>query len=154
MSKSDVLEGQWLDLYFNGTAIPDIAENDTTGPATTLTIGLHTADPGEAGDQTTNEATYLSYTRVTVARVVGSWLRAGSTINPVVSISFPVATAGGQPGDTIETLTHWSIGTGVTDNVGWSGTITPNIVIPVGGGGVQPTIRGNDNPPASTITED
>ena len=148
MSKSNALEISWLNLYFNGTAIPDIAENDTSGPATTLTVGLHTADPGEAGDQSTNEANYTGYTRITVARTTGGWLIAGSVISPVVTIVFPIATSGPQ------TITHWSIGTGTGNNMGWSGTVTPNIVIPAGGGGVQPAIRGNDNPPASTITED
>jgi hypothetical protein len=36
-------------------------------------ISLHTADPGEAGDQTTSEATYKSYARVSVARTTAGW---------------------------------------------------------------------------------
>lgn len=147
MSKSDLLEQQWLDLYFNGTPIPGIAENDTTGPVATFSIALHTADPGETGTQLTFQATYTGYTQVQVARAVAAWLRSGSTINPVVSITFPAATSGP------ETFTHWSIGPG-GNVLHWSGIINPNIVLPAGGGGISPTLRGNDAPPASTVTED
>ena len=148
MSKSNILEEQWLDLYFNGTAIPDIAQNDTTAPATTLEVSLHTASPGEGGTKLTNEATYTGYARVQVNRNTGGWIRAGSSMSPVLSIAFPIATSGP------ETITYMGIGPPGNDILHWYGTITPNIVIPAGGGGVQPTLRGNDNPPASTITED
>lgn len=41
-------------------------------------VSLHTGDPGEAGDQTTNEATYAGYARVAVARDSGGWTVTGS----------------------------------------------------------------------------
>lgn len=140
MSKSNALENSLLLLYFNGTAIADIAENDTTSPATTLTVALHTADPGEAGDQTTNLATYTSYTNMTVARTSGGWTVTGNSVSPVADITFPQATGGS------ETLTHFSVGTGVANNIGYSGTITPNIVVSTG---VQPVLD-----TGTTITED
>jgi len=58
MSKGNTFESDILKLFFNATAIADLAQDDTTGPATTITVALHTADPGEAGDQTTNETAY------------------------------------------------------------------------------------------------
>ena len=58
MSKSNTLEDGILKLLFNGTAIADLAENDTTSPLTNLFVSLHTADPGEAGTQNTSEITY------------------------------------------------------------------------------------------------
>jgi len=148
VSLNNVLEEGFLDLYFNGTAIPDIAENDTTGPATVLEVTLHTADPGEAGTKLTNEATYTGYTRVTVARTAGGWLRSDSTINPVTTITFPVATSGP------ETIAFWSVGPPGNDILHWSGAVDPLVEIPAGGGGIQPGIRGIDNAPASTITLD
>jgi hypothetical protein len=141
MSKSDVLEGQILDLLFNGTAIPNLAVNTAASPATTLTIALHTADPGETGIQTTNETAYTGYARVTVARTSGGWVRTGSSMSPVSSIDFGECTA--LPGATI---THASIGTGVSNNIMYKGPLSPTIAMAVG---VIPRIKNT-----STITED
>ena len=52
MSKANAYESDLLKLLFNGTAIADVADNDATSPLTNLYVSLHTADPGEAGDQT------------------------------------------------------------------------------------------------------
>ena len=140
MSKSNAFENSVLLLLFNATAVADLAENDTTSPATTITVALHTADPGEAGIMTTSEATYTSYTRITVARTSGGWVVTGNSVSPVAAILFPQATGGS------ETITHFSIGTGVSNNVMYSGTVTPNIVV---SSGVRPEIG-----TASTIVED
>ena len=140
MSKTNAFETALLDLIFNATAIADIAENDTTSPATTLTVSLHTGDPGEAGDMTTNEATYTSYARVTVARTSGGWTISGNSVSPVAAITFPAATGGS------ETITHFGVGSGVTNNLMYSGTVTPNIVV---SSGVTPELT-----TASAITED
>ena len=140
MSKSNAFENSVLLLLFNATAVADLAENDTTSPATTITVALHTADPGEAGIMTTSEATYTSYTRITVARTSGGWVVTGNSVSPVAAILFPQATGGS------ETITNFSIGTGVSNNVMYSGTVTPNIVV---SSGVRPEIG-----TASTIVED
>lgn len=140
MSKSNSFENSFLLLLFNGTAIADIAENDTTTPATTLTVALHTADPGEAGTMTTSEAAYTSYARVTVARTSGGWTVVGNSVTPVAAIDFPQATGGS------ETITHFSVGTGVSNNIMYAGTVTPNIVV---SSGVQPRLT-----TATQITED
>lgn len=140
MSKTNAFENDVLDLIFNATAIPDLAENDSSSPATTLTVSLHTSDPGEAGDMTTNEASYTSYARQTVARTSGGWTVTGNSVSPVSDISFPTATGGS------ETITHFGVGTGVSDNLLYSGTVTPNITVATG---VTPRLT-----TASTITED
>jgi len=140
MSKSNAFENSFLLLIFNTTAIADLAENDTTSPATTLTVALHTADPGEAGTMATNEATYTSYARQTVARTSGGWTVTGNSVSPAADITFPQATGGS------ETITHFSVGTGVTNNLMYSGTVTPNIVV---SNGVQPVLD-----TATAITED
>jgi hypothetical protein len=128
-------------LLFNGTAIADLAENDTTSPATTITVSLHTADPDEGGTMLTNETAYTGYARVTVARTAGGWTVTNNSVSPVANIDFGECTA--APGGPI---THWGVGTGVSNNLMYSGTITPNITMAVG---VIPRLK-----TTSTITED
>jgi hypothetical protein len=140
MSKSNAFENSILLLIFNTTALADLAENDTTSPATTLTVSLHTADPGEGGSMLTSEAAYTSYARVTVARTSGGWTVTNNSVSPVANIDFPAATGG------TETITHFGVGTGVSNNLMYSGTVTPNIAVT---SGVTPRLT-----TASTITED
>lgn len=139
-SKSNNFENELLLLLFNATSIADIAEDDTTSPATTLTVALHTADPGETGTQLTSEATYTAYARQTVARTSGGWTVTANSVSPAANIDFPEATAGS------ETITHFSIGSGVSDDIKYYGAVTPNIVVTTG---VLPVIKST-----STITED
>lgn len=140
MSKGDTFENDLLRLIFNAVAIPDLAEDDTTSPAVNLSVALHTADPGEAGTQLTSEATYTGYARMNVARTSGGWTVTGNSVSPAANIDFPQATAGS------ETITHFSVGTGVADKILYSGTVTPNIVV---SNGVTPRLN-----TASAITED
>ncbi len=143
MSKSNALENDILDLLFNATAIADLAENDTSSPATSLYVSLHTADPGEAGDQTTNETAYTPYARISVARTSGGWVVTGNSISPFANIDFAECTA--SPGAAI---THFGVGTGASGAgyLMYSGTVTPNITMAVG---VIPRLK-----TTSTITED
>jgi hypothetical protein len=68
-------------------------------------IALHTADPGNAGTQTTSEATYTSYARVLVTASTGfSAAAAGSSANSAL-IQFPQCTGG------TNVITHVTIGT-------------------------------------------
>src|ERR1700675_3571021 len=97
MSKSDTFEADWLKLIFNATAIANLADNASGAPLTNLSVALHTADPGNGGNQTTNEATYTSYARVSVARTAGGWSITGTnpaSASPVATISFPACTGG------------------------------------------------------------
>ena len=141
MSKGNTFENDVLALIFNATAIADLAENDTTSPATTLTVALHTADPGEAGSQLTSETAYTGYARQTVARTSGGWTVTGNSVSPAANIDFPECTA--APGAAI---TYFSVGTGVANKLLYSGTVTPNITMAVG---VIPRLK-----TTSTITED
>jgi len=142
MSKSDTFENDWLKLVFNATPIANIADNAATAPLTNLFVAAHTADPGEAGTQATNEATYTSYARVSVARTSGGWTVTTNSVSPVATISWPACTAG------TNTLTHFSVGvaTSGASKILYSGTITPNISVSTG---VTPQLT-----TASTITED
>lgn len=140
MSKSDAFENSLLLLIFNATPIADIAADDQSTPATTLTVSLHTADPAEGGTMASNEATYGGYARVTVARTSGGWTVTGNSVSPAANIDFPQASSG------TETITHFGVGTGVSNNLMYSGTVTPNIAVSTG---VTPRLT-----TASAITED
>jgi hypothetical protein len=128
MSKSNSLENSYLLLLYNNTNIANVG--DATGlrgstTAGSLYISLHTADPGEAGDQTTNEATYTSYARVAVARSAGGWTVSGNAVSNTAAITFPAATGGSN------TITHFGIGT-ASSGAGvllYKGTVTPNIAV-------------------------
>ena len=111
-------------LLFQAVAIANIADNAATSPLTNLFLSLHTANPN-AGNQTTNEAAYTSYARVTIARTSGGWSVAGAVVTPVATVSFPAATGGS------ETETYAAVGT-LTSGAGKvlaSGPISPTIVV-------------------------
>ena len=141
MSKGNSCENSLLLLIFNATTFGETAENDTTGPAATLTVALHTADPGEAGTQLTNETAYTGYARVAVNRNAGGWTVTGNSVSPTANIDFGECTA--VPG---AALTHFSVGTGTGNFLLYSGTLTPNITVAVS---VIPRVK-----TTSTITED
>jgi hypothetical protein len=61
MSFSNAAETAVLNQIFKGTALPWNGNTD-------LYLALYTADPGETGTATTNEATYGGYARVAMTR--------------------------------------------------------------------------------------
>jgi hypothetical protein len=142
MSKSNTFENQLLQLIFNGTAITGLAQNNST-PLTQLWLALHTADPGEDGNQSTNELAYTGYSRVGVARTSGGWVVTGNSVSPASSIDFGEMTAG-----TAGNATHATIGTAQTGTgqVLYRGALTPAIAYAVG---VIPRLK-----TTSTITEE
>lgn len=106
MPKSTTVCNALLLLIFNATTWNNIAENDTTTPATVLDVALHTADPGIGGAQTTNEIAYTNYARVSVNRNSGGWTVASNAVENAALIQFPQCGASGG------TATHVSIGVG------------------------------------------
>jgi len=141
MSKGDTFENDILKLFLNGTAITGLADNAASSPVTNLSVALHTADPGESGTQSTSETGYTGYARVNVARTTGGWTVTANSASPVANIDFGECTA--SPGGAI---THFSVGTGVSNKLLYSGTVSPNITMAVG---VIPRLK-----TTSTITED
>jgi hypothetical protein len=145
MSKSNACENSLLELIFKNTdfaLIGDAAGLQNSATAGSLYFSLHTADPGEAGSQTTSEATYTSYARVAVARSGAGFTVAANSVSPAAAVTFPAGTGGSG------TVTHFGVG---TDSTGagvllYSGTVTPNIVT---GNGVTPQLT-----TATAITED
>ncbi len=145
MSKSNYLENAILALLFNGTAIANVADNAATGPLTSLYVSLHTADPGDAGSQTTSEVAYTSYARVAVARTSGGWTISGTSptqVVPAATISFPTGTGGSG------TATYFAVGTASSGagNILYSGAVSPSIVC---GAGITPQLT-----VATAISED
>lgn len=135
MSKSNTFENDFL-LHLLQNA--DIAlVGDATGlrgssTAGSLYVGLHTGDPGEAGDQTTNEATYTSYARVAVARTSGGWTVSGNAASNTAAITFPTATGG------TNTISHFSVGT-TSSGAGkllYKGALNSNLAV---SNGITPT---------------
>lgn len=131
-----------MKLIFQATAIANIADNAAAAPLTNLYVSLHTADPGEAGSQTTSECAYTSYARVAVARTSGGWTVTNNSVSPAANIDFPQATGGS------ETVTHFVVGTLVSGagKLLYSGTVTPNIAV---SNGVTPRLT-----TSSAISED
>jgi len=142
MSKGNTFENDWLRLVFNATAIANMADNAGSSPLTNLHVSLHTADPGEAGDQTTSETTYTSYARVAVARTSGGWTVTANSVSPAANIDFPQCSGG------TATITHFAVGTAASGagKVLYKGTVTPNISV---SNGVIPRLS-----TATAITED
>lgn len=108
MSKTNSLENSWLLLLLNNTNIANVG--DATGlrgssTAGSVYVSLHTSDPGEAGDQTTNEAAYGGYARVAVARSGSGWTVTGNSATNAAAIEFPACTSSSA------TVTHFGIGT-------------------------------------------
>ena len=103
MSATNAFETDLLELIFQGLTITSVAQN-AAAPATSLYISLHTADPGETGDQTTSEATYTSYARIAVARDATGFTVSGSSATNFAATLFPTCTGGSN------IITHFGIG--------------------------------------------
>ena len=131
MSASNSFETDLLKLIYNNTTLANIG--DATGlvgstAAGSLYVGLHTADPGETGDQSTSEATYTGYARVAVARTTGGWTVSGNSVSNTGATTFGLCTAGSS------TVTHFSVGTG-SSGAGYrlfSGALTASLAVSAG----------------------
>ncbi len=134
MSKGNTWENDLLLLVFNNTAAALIGDASGLQPSATagsLYVALHTADPGEAGNQTTNECAYTSYARVAVARTSGGWTVSGNAVTNAALVQFPQCTGGS------ETATYFSIGTASsgTGKILYSGALSASLAI---SSGIQP----------------
>lgn len=145
MSKSNTWENDLLLLVFNNTNAANIG--DATGlrgssTAGSLYLSLHTADPGEAGDQSTNEIAYTGYARVAVARSGSGFTVTGNAVALAANVDFPAGTGGSG------TATHFGIGTSASGagKLLYKGSLSPSIVC---GNGVTPRINAG-----TIVTED
>lgn len=107
MSMSNASETNLLLLLFNNTDwanVGDAAGLQNSAAAGSFYVALHTADPGDAGDQTSSEVAYTGYSRVAVARSAGGWTVAGNQVSNTAMVQFGACTAGSA------TATHFSVG--------------------------------------------
>ena len=137
MSKGNTYENDLLLLIFNATAIPNIADTAASSPLTSLYVSLHTADPGEAGTQTTSECAYGSYARVAVARSGSGWTVSGNTATNAALIQFPQCSSGS------ETVTYFAVGTAAssTGKVLYKGALSSSLAV---SSGIQPQFASGD----------
>jgi hypothetical protein len=134
MSMTNAAEAALLDLLFlniDWANIGDAAGLQNSAVAGSFYISLHTADPGEAGNQSTNEVAYTSYARVAVARTAGGWTRSVSTVSNTALVQFPQATGGSA------TATFFGIGTDLSGagNLLLKGALNSSLAI---SNGIQP----------------
>ena len=146
MSKSNTFENDILQLIFNNVDIADIGDAgglQNSAAAGSLYVALHTGDPGEAGNASTNESAYTSYARVAVARSGAGWTVSGNSATNFALIQFPECTGGS------ETITHVSITTAVsgTSKILYSGALSASRSV---SSGIQPQFAAS----ALTVTED
>jgi hypothetical protein len=145
MSKTNDWENDLLLLVFQNTNAANIG--DATGlrgssTAGNLFISLHTSDPGEAGNQSTNEIAYTGYARVQLARTSGNFTVTANAVAFAANVDFPAGTGGSG------TATHFGIGvasSGATKLL-YKGALSPSIVC---GNGVTPRINAG-----TVVTED
>lgn len=107
MSMSNASETNLLNLLFNNTDWPNVGDAaglQNSATAGSFYVALHSSDPGDAGDQTTNEVSYTGYGRVAVARSGAGFTVAGAQVSNAATVQFGECTAG------TATATHFSVG--------------------------------------------
>ena len=118
MSKSNFLESEFIEAIFGAGSVT---------PTTNLFISLHTADPGQGGNQSSNEATFGDYARQQIA-VPAEWTTGQDSAENALDILFPEATSGP------ETVTHFGVGlllTGGGDLL-YIGPLTASVLVDTG----------------------
>lgn len=97
MPKSTSICNRILALIYNATAWPNVADNASASPLTTIQLALGTVSGTPTDTMSTNEANYTNYVRQTVARTTSGWTApsAGSTSNVAV-VNYPQCGASGN----------------------------------------------------------
>lgn len=123
MTKSNTTENDTLKVILKGVS-PSYLGN------TNVYVALHSADPGEAGDQSTSEVAYTNYARQPIVKATG-WTDSGSEFSNAALIQFPVC------GVTGATARYVSVGTLVsgTGQILYSGQLSADLSI---GENIQP----------------
>jgi hypothetical protein len=141
--KGNTFINDFLKLILNATAIANIADNAAGSPLTNLGMSLHTGTLSAASTQTSTEAAYGSYSRVSIARTTGGFTAASAQSSALVATcSFPAAISGS------ETETYAMLGTDTATAAGknlWWGPISPTLAV---SNGVTPQLT-----TATTISE-
>lgn len=108
MGRTTAAITNYLNLIFCNIAWPNVGDASGLQPSAAAgnwVLSLHTADPGQGGNQSTNEAAWGGYTRILVPRDTSNWLVAAPQVSNILQLLFPVCTSGS------EVDTHWGLGT-------------------------------------------
>jgi hypothetical protein len=103
-----------------------------SGAAGSLYVSLHTADPGETGDQSTSETAYTNYARQAVVRSSSGWTVSANTVSNAALIQFPTC------GVTGATITYFGVGCSSGTGAGkllYSGQLSSSLAV---ASGIQP----------------
>jgi hypothetical protein len=146
MSMTNAAEANLMNLLFlnvDWANIGDAAGLQNSAAAGSFYISLHSADPGEAGNQSTNEIAYTGYARVAVARTAGGFTLTTATISNTALVQFAQCTGG------TATASHFGIGTDLSGNGNliFKGALTSSLSI---SNGIQPQFAAG----AMTVTVD
>jgi hypothetical protein len=131
MSMSNASETNLLLLLFNNTDwanVGDASGIQNSATAGSFYVALHSSDPADAGNQTTNEVSYTGYARVAVARTAGGWTVSGDQVSNTATVQFGECTAGSA------TATHFSVGllTSGAGDILYSGALSASRAISAG----------------------
>lgn len=113
MTFSNTYENAVLAHLFTNNDIVNIGDSSGlvgSASAGRLYVALHTASPGEAGTQQTNEVAYTGYARVSMNRDTANWTVTGNQVSNADLVLFPTSSGG------TATATHFSVG--VDDGIG------------------------------------
>lgn len=128
MSATNAFETSLLSLIVLNVDAANVG--DATGLRGSTTAGvfwisLHTASPGETGDQTTSESAYTNYARQDEARNTTQWTVTGNTTDNDNAIGYPT---GGATGSTV---THFGLGSASTGvgNLFLFGALTASLIV-------------------------
>lgn len=146
MSLTNAAEANLLNLIFlniDWANIGDASGLQNSASAGSFYVSLHTADPGETGDQSTSEIAYTGYARVAIARTSGGFTLTSSTISNTALVQFPQCTGGSG------TASHFGIGTDLSSagNLLFKGALTSPLSV---SNGIQPQFAAG----ALTVTVD
>ena len=126
MPATDVLESELLNLLFlndDFDNIGDAAGIQGSTAAGNLEISLHTATLNDTSTQTTSEAAYTSYARVSVARSAAQWTESSGTVDNDNAVTFPQATGGS------ETETDFGVGSAVATELYIYDALTSSLAV-------------------------
>lgn len=107
MSMSNASETNLLLLLFNNVDwanVGDAGGLQNSATAGSFYVALHSSDPADAGDQTTNEIGYTGYARVAVARSGAGFTVSGAQVSNAATVQFGECTAGSA------SASHFSVG--------------------------------------------
>jgi len=131
MSATNAFETSLLGLIItnvDAANVGDAAGLQNSAAAGVFWISLHTASPGETGNQGTSETVYTNYARQDEARDTTQWTVTGNTADNDNVIGFPTC------GVTGATLTDFGLGSDVSGvgNLFLYGALTASLIVSSG----------------------